>query len=79
MKNNEVNKESKVESSVTDYLEDNIVSNQTYGVFYRPFLVETKSKFIKELGTFYRSHMFCKGTIELILSRIHAICVSAPR
>lgn len=75
MKNNKENKESKVESFTIDDVEHTIVANQTFGAFYLPFLAEVKNKFIENMGSAYHSDMFCNGMPELILSRIHAICV----
>ena len=51
--------------------------NHTFGAFYLHFLAETKKKFIEELGSAYNPDVFCNGIPELILSRLHAVCVRA--
>ena len=57
--------------------EFSIVQKYTFGAFYLHFLAETKKKFIEELGSIYNPDMFCNGIPELILSRLHAVCVRA--
>lgn len=49
--------------------------NHTFGTFYLHFLAATKKKFTEQLGSAYNPDMFCSGIPELILSRLHAICV----
>ena len=55
--------------------EIDIICSHTFGAFYLPFLAETKKRFIEKMGQFYRPEMFCKGMPDLILSRIHGLCV----
>ena len=55
--------------------EIDIICSHTFGTFYLPFLAETKKRFIEKMGQLYRPEMFCKGMPDLILSRIHGLCV----
>ncbi len=55
--------------------EIHITLNHTFGAFYLPFFVDIKKRFIEYMEQDYHPDMFCKGIPELIISRIHGICV----
>lgn len=55
--------------------EIHITLEHTFGAFYLLFFVDIKKRFIEYMGQDYHPDMFCNGIPELIISRIHGICV----
>ena len=56
-----------------------LAKNYTFGTFYLPFLAAAKQEYLQALSIHTRSEnpdtLFCPGMSELILSRLHAVCV----
>ena len=56
-----------------------LAKNYTFGTFYLPFLAAAKQEYLQALSIHTRSEnpdtLFCPGMPELILSRLHAVCV----
>ena len=73
----------KLDKNIESDLQTDILSEEeacltlahTFGSFYLPFLAEAKKRFIEYMEQDYHPDMFCKGIPELIISRIHGICV----
>ena len=59
--------------------EINQSKSHTFGTFYLPFLAAAKQEYLQALSFHTRSEnpgtLFCPGMPELILSRLHAVCV----
>ncbi|WP_455616260.1 type 2 lanthipeptide synthetase LanM [Eisenbergiella sp.] len=53
--------------------------SHTFGTFYLPFLAAAKQEYLQALSSNIHSEntdtLFCPGMPELILSRLHAVCV----
>lgn len=70
-----------------EYFKNNILSSKdyeqalsfTFGTFYIPFLNETKYEYLQAVYNMNKCEnpdtLFCPGMPELILSRLHAVCV----
>lgn len=72
---NQNNKVADFKYNILNEEEIKLAFSHTFGSFYLPFLAETKKRFIEEMGQGYQPGMFCKGMPELIISRIHGLCV----
>lgn len=60
-------------------LEKNQTQSHTFGTFYLPFLAAAKQEYLNALSpNIYSDNtdtLFCPGMSDLILSRLHAVCV----
>lgn len=65
--------------NILTHKEINQSKSHTFGTFYLPFLAAAKQEYLQVLSIHTRSEnpdtLFCPGMPELILSRLHAVCV----